>query len=93
MLEFLHKLTPEILAFLCAGLIIICWLLVRNFFRNVMNIVHKIYLKLDYVIIEQKSTDYALNESFRNGYSKAKEDKREELLKEYEFTHTLKVNL
>lgn len=93
MVEFLHKLSPEILVFLCAALIIVVWFLAKNFFKHIMNSVHKIHQKLDYVIIEQQSTDHALNESFKNGYKKAKEEKRLELLKKYEFEHTLKVNL
>ena len=93
MLEFLQKISPEILVFLCAGLIIVVWFLAKNFLQRVMNVVYKIHQKLDYVIIEQQSTDHALNESFKNGYSKAKEEKRQELIKKYEFENTLKVQL
>ena len=93
MVQILQKLSPEILLLLCVGLITVVTLLLRGFFRHVMDVVHKIHQKLDYVIIEQQSTDHALNESFKNGYSQAKEGKRAELLKKYEFEHTLKVNL
>ena len=92
-MELLKKLSPEILVLLCSGSLIVVWILIKNFFHRVMDIVMKIHQKLDYVIIEQQSTDYALNESFKNGYSTAKEEKREELLKRYEFEHTLKMNL
>lgn len=93
MFESLHEISRELLAALSAALIIVVWFLLRNFLKHLMEDFQKILRKLDYVIIEQQSTDHALNESFKNGYSVSKKEKREALLKEYEFKHNIKVEL
>lgn len=60
-------------------------LLIGGFFKHINNQLKKIYQKLELVIIEQQSTDFALEKSFGNGYSKYKSMKREELIEKNEF--------
>lgn len=93
MLEELQKISPQLLVLLCGGLILVVWFFLKSFFKHLLKEILCIKQKIDYVIIEQQATDFALNEQFRNGFSKNQEAKREVLLREYEFKHNVKVEL
>lgn len=84
MLGDLKQFSNEILVLLSAGLIWIVIILLRNYFKHVNGKIDRVLNKVDWLMIEQESTDYALDLSFKNGYSKYKAEKKEELIKKYE---------
>jgi hypothetical protein len=83
----LKQYSVEILALLCSALIGIVVIMIRNFSKNVIEKIDETHNKLDLVVIEQQSTDYALDKNFANGFSIYKAEKKEELMKDYEFKH------
>lgn len=74
----MQNLFTEVLA----GIIIV---LFSGFFSHINRKIKKILQKIDLVMIEQQSTDYALEKSMGNGYSKHKGSKRQELIEQSEF--------
>ena len=84
MIGDLKQFSDEILVLLCSGLIFVTALLLKDHFKRIHSKIDKALNKLDWVIIEQKSTDAALEKSFSNGYSIYKSEKKEQLIKEYE---------
>lgn len=89
MLELLKKFSVEVLAVLSLLSIAIIYKLMKNYLTLLIGELTKqlqeMNQKLDLSIIEQRSTDHALEKSFSNGFSKYKAEKKKELIEDYKF--------
>jgi len=85
MFETLRYYSVELLSIMTGVLIMISIWLSKKMLKVFINQLNEMNKKLYLVIIEQQSTDYALEKNFGNGYSKHKSEKKEELIKNYQF--------
>ncbi len=85
MFETLRHYSVELLSILSGVFIMTSLWLSKKMLKVFIHQLNEMNKKLDLVIIEQQSTDYALEKNFGNGYSKHKSEKKEELIKNYKF--------